>query len=77
MLIDTHTHIYAAALDEDREEAIKRAIAAGVLKLILPALTQKQLRSCMRSNAIIDHVYLMMGPPNSCGSQLRGGVGTR
>ena len=39
MLIDTHTHIYADAFDEDRDEAIGRALAAGVSHLILPAIT--------------------------------------
>ena len=41
MLIDTHTHIYADAFDEDRDEAIVRAIAAGVSQLILPAIDSK------------------------------------
>ena len=62
MLIDTHTHIYAAAFDEDREEAIKRAIAAGVLKLILPAIDSKTtaiMHEVKRNYP--DHVYLMMG----------------
>ena len=38
MLIDTHTHIYADAFDEDRDEAIGRALAAGVSHLILTAI---------------------------------------
>ena len=62
MLIDTHTHIYAAAFDEDREEAIKRAIAAGVLKLILPAIDSKTTAIMYEvKRNYPDHVFLMMG----------------
>ena len=62
MLIDTHTHIYAAAFDEDRDEAIKRAIAAGVLKLILPAIDSKTtaiMHEVKRNYP--EYVSLMMG----------------
>ena len=62
MLIDTHTHIYAAAFDEDRDEAIKRAIAAGVLKLVLPAIDSKTtaiMHEVKRNYP--ENVFLMMG----------------
>ncbi len=35
-LIDTHTHLYLADFDADRDEMIKRAIDCGVIKLLLP-----------------------------------------
>lgn len=35
MLIDTHTHIADPEFDNDREEVIKRALAAGVYRMIL------------------------------------------
>ena len=35
-LIDTHSHLYLPEFDQDREEAVARALAAGVGKLILP-----------------------------------------
>ena len=35
-MIDTHSHIYAEEFDADRSEAIARAEAAGVTKLLLP-----------------------------------------
>lgn len=38
MLIDTHTHLYDAAFDEDREAAVARAEAAGVGAMLLPAV---------------------------------------
>ena len=36
MFIDTHTHLYAEEFKEDRSEMIRRAISAGVEKLLLP-----------------------------------------
>lgn len=62
MLIDTHTHIYADAFDEDRDETIARAIAAGVSQLILPAIDSKTtaiMHEVKRNYP--DHVHLMMG----------------
>lgn len=37
-LTDTHSHLYAAEFDDDREEAFARAAAAGVGHLLLPAI---------------------------------------
>ena len=36
MLIDTHSHVYLADFEEDREEVISRAIESGVDKILLP-----------------------------------------
>lgn len=35
-LIDTHTHIYLPEFDNDRDEAVKRAMDSGVDKLLMP-----------------------------------------
>jgi len=35
-MIDTHTHIYCDAFDDDRQQVIERAITAGVSHVILP-----------------------------------------
>lgn len=37
-LIDTHSHLYEPEFDTDREEALARAAAAGVVRLLLPAI---------------------------------------
>lgn len=37
-LTDTHSHLYDTAFDADREEALARAAAAGVERLLLPAI---------------------------------------
>ena len=38
MLIDTHSHIYDEAFDNDRKEVVERALAEGVERIILPAI---------------------------------------
>jgi hydrolase, TatD family len=35
-LIDTHTHLYLPEFDTDRDEAVKRSVESGVIKLLLP-----------------------------------------
>ena len=62
MFIDTHTHIYTDAFDEDRDEAIKRAIAAGVSQLILPAIDSKTTAVMHEvKHNYPDYVHLMIG----------------
>lgn len=36
MLIDTHTHLFVDAFDNDRTETVQRALNSGVEKLLLP-----------------------------------------
>ena len=35
-LIDTHTHLYLQEFDSDRDEMVRRAVSAGVEKLLMP-----------------------------------------
>ena len=37
-LTDTHSHLYEPEFDADREEALARAVGAGVERLLLPAI---------------------------------------
>ena len=37
-LIDTHTHLYVEAFDEDRDEIIQKAIEIGIERFYLPAI---------------------------------------
>ena len=39
-LIDSHTHIYDEAFDEDREAMLQRALEAGVRQMVLPNVDQ-------------------------------------
>jgi TatD DNase family protein len=57
-LIDTHTHIYDSAFDNDRDEAVQRALDASVGMMLLPNVdastikpmleTHEQYRECTR-----------------------------
>ena len=50
-LIDTHSHLYDEAFDADRAAAFDRAAAAGVGRLLLPAIdsaTHERLFACCR-----------------------------
>lgn len=42
-IIDTHSHIYLEEFDQDRPEVMERAQAAGVEKIMLPAIDMKTL----------------------------------
>ena len=35
-LIDTHTHLYLQEFDDDRDEAVNRAVSSGVVKMLMP-----------------------------------------
>jgi len=62
MLIDTHTHIYADAFDDDRDEAISRAQSVGVSQLILPAIDSKTTAIMHKvKQAYPEIIHLMMG----------------
>ena len=43
-LIDTHTHLYVEAFDEDRDEIIQKAIETGVTRFYLPAIDSSYTR---------------------------------
>lgn len=43
-LIDTHTHLYAEQFDNDRTEAIQKAIGLGVDKFFLPNIDSKSIQ---------------------------------
>ncbi len=47
MIYETHTHFDDRAFDEDREDAIKRAFAAGVTRLVNVGATMKSSRTSL------------------------------
>lgn len=62
MLIDTHSHLYDEAFDEDRDEALARAEAAGVELILLPAIdTESYERQEALATARPDLFRQMMG----------------
>ena len=61
-LIDTHTHLYVEAFEEDQDEAIARAIASGVERFFLPAIDQTYTQRMLAlQRKYPDRIDLMMG----------------
>lgn len=61
-LIDTHCHAYASAFDVDRNEAIARAVEAGVDRLLLPNIDAASIQPLL--DLVADHpdrCHPMMG----------------
>ncbi len=53
ILTDTHTHLYSEAFDEDRNEMMQRAIAAGVQRFFVPAIDS----SCTEAMYALEKAY--------------------
>jgi TatD DNase family protein len=61
-LIDTHTHLYAEAFDEDRDAMIQRAIASGITDFFIPAIDSEYTeRMFALEKQYPDHMHLMTG----------------
>jgi TatD DNase family protein len=61
-LIDTHAHLYSAKFNDDREDMLARAAAAGVAKLFLPNVDHESIAGM---DALVaahpDRCFAMMG----------------
>jgi Tat protein secretion system quality control protein TatD with DNase activity len=44
--IDTHTHLYLPEFDNDRDEAVARALGSGVVKMLMPNIDAGSLTGC-------------------------------
>ena len=61
-LIDTHSHIYEPEFDDDRTEVVERAVAAGVDRMLLPAIdTHSHQRMLDLVRAYPENCFAMMG----------------
>ena len=61
-MIDTHCHLYDEAFDRDRNEAVRRALDAGVDIMLLPAIDSlSHSRQEALANAYPLHFRQMMG----------------
>mgnify|MGYP002620707744 CR=1 FL=1 len=43
LIVDTHTHLYCEEFDDDRDDVVKRALAAGVSHLLMPNINVASL----------------------------------
>ena len=60
--IDTHTHLYLNAFDDDRHEAVKRAIQKGVQYMLLPNIDSGSVEPMHRlCEAFPSNCFPMMG----------------
>ena len=58
-LIDSHTHIYDEAFDEDQEAMLQRALEAGVRQMVLPNVDQVSWERMLRLvKSHPDYLYL-------------------
>lgn len=61
MLFDTHTHLDALQFDEDREEVIANALAAGVGKMINVGFNRETIPTTMKLAEQYDFIYAAVG----------------
>ncbi len=67
-LIDTHCHLNFSSYDEDREAVLRRARAAGVDRIIIPAVDLASAQQALALAARYAGLYVAVGVhPNSCG----------
>lgn len=62
MLIDTHTHLFVEAFDEDRDVVVRRAIDAGVEYMLLPNIDKETIEPLNElARRFPDNCFPMMG----------------
>jgi len=62
ILTDTHTHLYAEQFDEDRVEAIQRAIDLGISRFFIPAIDSQTTQAMFSlEKQFPKEIFLMMG----------------
>jgi TatD DNase family protein len=61
MLTDTHCHLDYDKFDPDREDVIQRALDAGLIRLLVPGLTQKSSQDAVQLAESNPSVYAAVG----------------
>lgn len=62
MLIDTHTHLYAAEFDTDRKQVVESAVFSGVKKLFLPNINSSSVEAMLSlCDEFPENCFPMMG----------------
>lgn len=61
MLIDTHCHLDAKAFDADRASVIKKAKAAGVSNIVVPAIHRSNFDTVIALSETDAHIHYALG----------------
>ncbi|KGX85467.1 TatD family hydrolase [Pontibacillus litoralis] len=61
MLFDTHVHLNAKQFEEDREEVIQRATAAGVQYMVVVGFDRETIPLAIEIAESYDHIYAAVG----------------
>jgi TatD DNase family protein len=61
MLTDTHTHLNAEQFDEDRDQVIERALAAGVTRIVNVGFNRETIPSSIELAERYDFIYSTVG----------------
>ena len=71
MLFDTHCHLDFEWFDEDRDEVVARAVAAGVERIVVPAVDLDNVQAVLSLTERHEEVYAAVGvhPNSSAGWQ--------
>jgi TatD DNase family protein len=59
-LIDTHTHIYLPEFDEDRDDAVNRAVQSSVVKLLMPNIDHESVSAMLAAEKRYPGICLPM-----------------
>ena len=59
--IDTHTHFYDTAFDEDRDQAVQRALAQGLRYFLQPSVSMQEYQPMMDFCAKYPEALPMVG----------------
>jgi len=61
-LIDTHNHLYLPEFDQDRDEVVKRSVADGVTKILMPNIDSSSVQPMLATETRYPGICLpMMG----------------
>src|SRR5918998_611603 len=59
VLVDTHCHLYHARFDGDRSAVIDRARAAGVARILMPAIDMPSIHAAIALSEEREGLYAM------------------
>jgi len=61
MLTDTHCHLYLDKFDDDRDDVIRRAVEAGVEKMLVPGLDLESSQAAVKLAESHSNVFAAVG----------------